>query len=214
MQVSGCGSTRDFSNDLGSDGSTLYEKRQCFLNQCMPCKHMVSFLPLKFCAFCRKHPLPFALSLSFCLSDSTLASALDFTATWCPIRVQISNAVCWPIVRAESSPVCECVTLAIPDNITLSDSIKMRYMSELLPMENEKKRCWNMASQAKDSIKWNSRGVEINSHSRDTLFTFITNSITHMHVIGKKQSEMPDWSIKLRIQRPLCWVCWFSNSSA
>lgn len=115
-------------------------KASMFLNQCMPCKHMVSFLPLKFCAFCRKHPLPFALSLSFCLSNSTLASALDFTATWCPIRVQISNAVCWPIARAESSPVCECVTLAIPDNVTLSDSIKMRYMSELLPVENEKKK--------------------------------------------------------------------------
>jgi len=30
MQGSGCGSNRDSSNDLGSAGSTLYEKRKCF----------------------------------------------------------------------------------------------------------------------------------------------------------------------------------------
>ncbi|CAM4693294.1 unnamed protein product [Leuciscus chuanchicus] len=38
MQGSGCGSTRDFSNDLGSAGSTLYKKRISISFHC----HLVS----------------------------------------------------------------------------------------------------------------------------------------------------------------------------
>ncbi len=49
---------------------------------------------------------------------------------------QSAHLKCSPIVRPESSPaVCECATLAKPDNITLSDSIETCYMSELLSIE-------------------------------------------------------------------------------
>ncbi len=180
MQVSGCGSTRHFSSDPGS--AEVYMKCVIVFNQRMPCKHTVSFLPLKFCGFCRKQPLPFALSLSFCLSHSTVGISISFHCHL--VSNQSADLKCSPI----SSPaVCECVTLAKPDNITLSDSIKTCYMSELPLMENAKK-CWNMAYLKHGTLLSEIQEGRLKlSYQRHAvmLFTFITGSITHIHVIGK-----------------------------
>lgn len=181
----------------------------------MPCKHTVSFLPLKLCAFCRKHPLPFALSLSFCLSDSTVDISISFHCHL--VSNQSAGLECSLLTNSEARIESCALLLAMPDNITLSVSIKMLHVWASAHGKWKKMLEYGIY-QAWDSIKWNSRGAEKNSHmyQRHTvmLFNSITSSITHTRVIGKKQSKMPDWSVKLRIQRPLCWVCWFSNSSA
>ncbi len=132
MQVSGCGSTRHFSSDTGSAEvymkSIFFFQSAHFLKVCT-----VSFLPLKFCSFCRKQPLPFALSLFLPLTlycrHQHKFSLPPCVQSECTSQVQSNSEA-----RIESC-LWECATLAKPDNITLSDSIETCYMSELLSIE-------------------------------------------------------------------------------
>jgi len=81
-------------------------------------------------------------------------------------------------------------------------------MSELLLTENEK-RCWNKAylkhvtplSEIREGWEKNSHVPETHCYAFQFHYQF---NHTRSLVIGKEQSEMPDWSVKLRIQRPLC----------